>query len=262
MEFSAINNVTLYTPVLVPVNYPSFVPAVNGFGQTIMVPVAPPPNMNTFVPVMPPPMPFPQVPMNQPMMPPPPAVVPPNYVYDTMCGQDLDRSPSRSPSIDASSDSGSSGVPEVPGYVSNTPDTHTPALPQLTEEMTKRQIVASTLEWLSKVFGGQFDTIGNRGELVLRMKIKTREALDAFCPFVALCVKESLLCKMSCPISTKNGRKHIRGYLAYMEAVSEEAAERVIELYNEFNKTHILPSGEPVFSGLQLNPSSVRPKRT
>jgi hypothetical protein len=258
MEFSAINNVTLYTPVLVPVNYPSYVPAVNAFGQTIMVPIAPAPN--TLVPIMAPPpsnmLPFPPVPMM------PNVVIPPHCVYDTVCGQDFDRSPSRSPSIDASSDSGSSGVPEVPGYVSNTPDTRTPPLPQLSEEMTKRQIVASTLDWLSQTFQDQFDTIGNRGELVLRMKIKTREALDAFCPFVTLCVKESLLCKMSCPISTKNGRKHIRGYLAYMEAVSEEAAERVIELYNEFNKTHVLPNGEPVFSGLQLNPSSVRPKRS
>lgn len=253
MEFSAINNVTLYTPVLVPVNYPSYVPVVNAFGQTIMVP------MNPIPPMLAPPMPFPQIPM----MPAPSPVMSPNYVFDAVCGQDQDfaRSPSRSPSLDASSDSGSSGVPEVPGYVSNTPDARTPALPVLSEEMTKRQIVAATLDWLSQVFGDQFDTIGNRGELVLRMKIKTREALDAFCPFVTLCVKESLLCKMSCPISTKNGRKHIRGYLAYMEAVSEEAAQRIIELYNEFNKTHLLPNGEPVFSGLQLNPSSVRPKR-
>jgi len=131
------------------------------------------------------------------------------------------------------------------------------ALPVLNEDMTKREIVSATLGWLSQVFQDKFDTIGNRGEFVLRVKIKTREALDHFCPFVQLCISEGLLCRMSCPISTKNGRKHIRGYLAYMEALDGPTANRILELFHLYNQQH-----DSVFAGeMVLNPKSIRPKR-
>merc|ERR1719336_657309 len=131
------------------------------------------------------------------------------------------------------------------------------ALPVLNEDMTKREIVSSTLAWLAHVFQDKFDTIGNRGEFVLRVKIKTREALDHFCPFVQKCVSEKLLCRMSCPISTKNGRKHIRGYLAYMEALDGRTANRILELFHLYNQQH-----GAVFAGeMILNPKSIRPKR-
>merc|ERR1712048_579471 len=89
----------------------------------------------------------------------------------------------------------------------------------------------------------------------------TREALEHFCPFVDLCVQEGLLKRMSCPISTKNARKHIRGYLAYLEAINVDSAERVLELYHEYNRNHMLSNGETVFPGISLNPTSTRPKR-
>lgn len=130
-------------------------------------------------------------------------------------------------------------------------------LPILNEEMTKREIVNVTLGWLSQIFQDKFDTIGNRGEFVLRVKIKTREALNHFCPFVEKCISEKLLHRMSCPISTKNGRKHIRGYLAYMEALDGKSANRILEMFHLYNQQH-----DSVFAGeMVLNPKSIRPKR-
>jgi len=164
------------------------------------------------------------------------------------------RSTSRSTSVetlDVSMENVPYTTPKVAVENTNVP------LPVLQEEMTKREIVNATLGWLSQVFQDRFDTIGNRGEFVLRVKIKTREALDHFCPFVQMCVAERLLCRMSCPISTKNGRKHIRGYLAYMEALDGRSANRILELFHKYNQQH-----DSVFAGdMVLNPKSIRPKR-
>merc|ERR1719195_1977786 len=165
------------------------------------------------------------------------------------------RSQSRSTSVetlDASMDIVSSSMPKA--AVENVNNLR---MPQLNDEMTKREIVSATLGWLSQVFQDKFDTIGNRGEFVLRVKIKTREALNHFCPFVEKCISEKLLCRISCPISTKNGRKHIRGYLAYMEALDGKSANRVLELFHLYNQQH-----DSVFAGeMVLNPKSIRPKR-
>lgn len=254
---------TLYTPVqcLVPTGYQmvyTFVPV-------------PPPVFQ--VPLMQPPVNM-QPPLN--MSPPPsdmklnflpPVSMPPTVTtfsevspslesYASLDSGDSDsRSASRSTSVETL-DASMETVPYSAQKVAVENVNNIP-LPLLNEEMTKREIVNATLGWLAQVFQDRFDTIGNRGEFVLRVKIKTREALDHFCPFVQMCVAEKLLCRMSCPISTKNGRKHIRGYLAYMEALDGRTANRILELFHLYNQQH-----DSVFAGeMVLNPKSIRPKR-
>jgi len=253
---------TLYTPVqcLVPTGYQMVYTFVPVPPPVFQVPLMQQP-LNMSPPAPSPPMNF--LPSQMPPVSMPPTVTTFADASPSMestasmeSGDSCDsRSTSRSTSVetlDASMEAVSYTAPKV--AVENV---NSIPLPVLKEEMTKREIVNATLGWLSQVFQDRFDTIGNRGEFVLRVKIKTREALDHFCPFVQMCVAEKLLCRMSCPISTKNGRKHIRGYLAYMEALDGRTANRILELFHLYNQQH-----DSVFAGeMVLNPKSIRPKR-
>lgn len=95
-----------------------------------------------------------------------------------------------------------------------------------------------------------YDEIGNRGENVVRIKVKTRNALENIVPFIDACNAKNLLTRVSCPISTKKGRQHIRGFLAYLEC-SDSAA--VQQLFNEYNEKFAC------FKPLDVNPPSKRP---
>lgn len=95
-----------------------------------------------------------------------------------------------------------------------------------------------------------YDEIGNRGENVVRIKVKTRNALENIVPFIDACNAKGLLTRVSCPISTKKGRQHIRGFLAYLEC-SDSAA--VQQLFNEYNEEF------ECFKPLDVNPPSKRP---
>jgi len=134
--------------------------------------------------------------------------------------------------------------------------------PTLTNNMTKKDLVNATLDWFYAVLGSSnFDCEGRRGKNVLRIKVKTRGALEHICPLIDQCIKEKLLHHVSCPISTKKQRRHIRGYLAYLEAVSAEATNRMIEIFEEINKVLVKNCDgilEHPFKGISLNPIAVR----
>lgn len=145
-------------------------------------------------------------------------------------------------------------------------NTNNVLLPVFTKEMNKKDLVHATLDYLYALFGANFDTEGNRGPNVLRVKVKTRGALEHISILVEKCVSEGLLSHISCPISTKKARQHIRGYLAYMEAVSDEAAERVIEIFEEYNASILVEDQntklmEHPFKGINRDPIAVRPKK-
>eukprot|EP00493_Phyllostaurus_siculus_P001274 UN01282 len=78
-------------------------------------------------------------------------------------------------------------------------------VPTFDATMTKKDLVNTTLDWMYEVCGGDhFDCEGRRGENVLRLKVKTCGALSYICPLINRCIEESLVCHVSCPISTKN----------------------------------------------------------
>merc|ERR1712004_793279 len=119
-----------------------------------------------------------------------------------------------------------------------------------------------TLDWFYAVLGSEhFDCEGRRGKNVLRIKVKTRGALEYICPLINQCIEEGLLNHVSCPISTKKQRRHIRGYLAYLEAVSESATDRMIEIFNELNQDFVTNCDgilEHPFKGISRNPIPIR----
>lgn len=135
-------------------------------------------------------------------------------------------------------------------------------IPEFTEKMTKKDLVNGTLDWFYAVLGSEhFDCEGRRGENVLRIKVKTRGALEYICPLINQCIEEGLLYHVSCPISTKKQRRHIRGYLAYLEAVSGSATERMIEIFNELNQDLVTNCDgilEHPFKGISRNPIPIR----
>jgi len=131
-------------------------------------------------------------------------------------------------------------------------------VPKFTENMTKKDIVNDTLKWMYDVFGKEhFDVDGRRGPNVLRLKVKTRGSLEHICPLLNEFLEEGLISHVSCPISTKKSRQHIRGYLSYIECVSDEAVNRVMDIFNKYNEILITDcEGKPEhpFKGLSRNP--------
>lgn len=137
-------------------------------------------------------------------------------------------------------------------------NTHNRPVPVFAESMTKKDIVNDTLKWMFEVFGSEhFDVDGRRGPNVLRLKVKTRGALEHICPLLNEFLKEGLISHVSCPISTKKSRQHIRGYLSYIECVSNEAVDRVMQIFNKYNEILITDCDgklEHPFKGLSRNP--------
>lgn len=152
-----------------------------------------------------------------------------------------DRSRSRSCSVASESDSGdfetrvrSYSRPEAP-----------------VEAPSKRALVDKTLGWMQTVFGERYDNDGTRGENVLRLKVKTVIALEHIIEFITLCHNEGLIHSISCPVSTKKGRQHVRGYLAYIKGFSGTSADRIEAIFEAYNREKGYP-----FKTLHRNPAS------
>lgn len=119
-----------------------------------------------------------------------------------------------------------------------------------TETIPKRQLIDDCRAHFRNM-PVPYDEIGNRGENVVRIKVKTRNALENIVPFIDACNAQGLLTRVSCPISTKKGRQHIRGFLAYLECSESTAA--VQQLFEEYNEKFAC------FKPLDVNPPSKRP---
>jgi len=118
-------------------------------------------------------------------------------------------------------------------------------------EPSKRELVNRAFAKLEALFGKNFDQNGNRGENILRLKVKTRTALEKIVPFIEFCQRENLIVSVSCPISTKKGRQQVRGFLAYLQMKDARDADRVEELIQAYNASN----GSP-FNTWHRNPPS------
>jgi len=118
-------------------------------------------------------------------------------------------------------------------------------------EPSKRELVNRAFSKLQTMFGQNFDQNGNRGENILRLKVKTRTALEQIVPFIQFCQQENLILSVSCPISTKKGRQQVRGFLAYLQMKDARDADRVEELIQLYNTKN----GSP-FNTWHRNPPS------
>jgi len=119
------------------------------------------------------------------------------------------------------------------------------------EGPSKRELVEQTLGWMESIFGDRYDNEGTRGENVLRLKVKTVIALEHIVEFIERCNMEGLIDSISCPVSTKKGRQHIRGYLAYIKAHDGVSADRIESIFTQFNEERAFP-----FKTLHRNPAS------
>merc|ERR1719499_1893696 len=131
-----------------------------------------------------------------------------NYLGAALRGDRFSRSRTRSPSIASESDSGDIQVQCRGRSLSRESGMSDASGP------SKRALVDSTLGWMASVFGDKYDNDGTRGENVLRLKVKTVIALQHIIEFIQRCHAEGLIESISCPVSTKKGRQHVRGYLA------------------------------------------------
>lgn len=117
------------------------------------------------------------------------------------------------------------------------------------EAVPKRQLIEDCRAHF-RAMPVPYDEIGNRGENVVRIKVKTRNALENIIPFMDSCIAQGLLTKVSCPISTKKGRQHIRGFLAYLECTNTTDVQNLFNAYNEKYSC---------FKPIEVNPPSKRP---
>lgn len=165
-----------------------------------------------------------------------------NYLGAALRGDRFSRSRTRSPSIASESDSGELQVRCRARSLSRESDASGPS---------KRALVDSTLGWMESVFGEKYDNDGTRGENVLRLKVKTVIALQHIIEFIQRCHDEGLIESISCPVSTKKGRQHVRGYLAYIKGFSGASADRIETIFEAFNREKGFP-----FKTLHRNPAS------
>jgi len=144
-------------------------------------------------------------------------------------------------------------------------------------QSSKRELISNAFLWMNDNFGSNFDTMGRRGENVMRLKVKTLKALQHIVTFLELCVAKDLIKGISAPLSTKRkwewdagGRKQYaserlqfetrsrssrsrnrlfrpqaysscRGFLAYIEAFSPDKVQEVVKIFNTYQEANWNP---------------------
>merc|ERR1719410_1744188 len=119
--------------------------------------------------------------------------------------------------------------------------------------ISKKELVEYCLKEIDSIFGDRVQTTGMRGPTVMRIKVKTRPALELIVELLRALEQNSKIVAISCPKSTKKGKQHIRGFLAYIQASTVSEIANVQRVFDEFNLTH--QNGEDVpFKSLEVNP--------
>merc|ERR1719192_666916 len=119
--------------------------------------------------------------------------------------------------------------------------------------ISKKELVENCLKEIDEIFGNRVQTAGMRGPTVMRIKVKTRPALELIVELLRALEQNSKIVAISCPKSTKKGKQHIRGFLAYIQASTVSEIANVQRVFDEFNLTH--QNGEDVpFKSLEVNP--------
>merc|ERR1719410_1118819 len=119
--------------------------------------------------------------------------------------------------------------------------------------ISKKELVEYCLKEIDSIFGDRVQTTGMRGPTVMRIKVKTRPALELIVELLRALEQNSSIVGISCPKSTKKGKQHIRGFLAYIQSSTVSEIANVQRVFDEFNLTH--QNGEDVpFKSLEVNP--------
>jgi len=130
----------------------------------------------------------------------------------------------------------------------------TPLISGISEN--KKELVPRVLRELENTFQGRFTQTGLRGTDIFRVKCKTKPSLKNI-----LCLLQTLdsqvpLLEVSCPASTKKGKRQKRGFLCYVK-VDESRMKEIEYLFEEFNQ-----SRENPFNSIEVNPQRKQPQLT
>lgn len=124
----------------------------------------------------------------------------------------------------------------------------TPVVP-----LSKKELVENCLKEVDRVFGSRVQTAGMRGPTVMRIKVKTRPALEKICGLLKTLEEQCQITAISCPKSTKKGKQHVRGFLAYLQAATPEETLHVQKVFDAYNLAHTTDAVAP-FKSLEINP--------
>jgi len=122
-----------------------------------------------------------------------------------------------------------------------------------TGQISKKELVENCLNRIDQIFGNRVQTTGMRGPTVMRIKVKTRPALELIVQLLETLEQNCTITAISCPKSTKKGKQHIRGFLAYIQTSSVANISHVQRVFNEFNQKHTSGEDAP-FKTLEINP--------
>jgi len=120
-------------------------------------------------------------------------------------------------------------------------------------QISKKQLVEECLRKVDQIFGNRVQTAGMRGQTVMRIKVKTRPALENIVGLLETLESKCNIVAISCPKSTKKGKQHIRGFLAYIQASTVSDIPLVQQVFNEFNEARRNGEDAP-FRSLEVNP--------
>lgn len=104
--------------------------------------------------------------------------------------------------------------------------------------ISKKELVQQCLNEIDNIFGDRVQSKGMRGPTVMRIKVKTRPALELIVDLLRTIEQNSKIVAVSCPKSTKKGKQHIRGFLAYIQAASVAEIAQVQRVFDAFNLPH------------------------
>jgi len=151
-------------------------------------------------------------------------------------------------------------VPTIHGHRSNS----VPTLKNMTSssrrrrrrrQPTKRELAEAKLRELGDRYGPKFTRTGMRGENVLRLKAKTKRALQNIVPFIDFLDERVTLEEISCPLSRPTKEHKQRGFLAYLKTKSVAEAKEVHEvLFQQYCGQNLDHEGKPPFKLIELNP--------
>jgi len=120
---------------------------------------------------------------------------------------------------------------------------------------TKRELAEAKLRELGDRYGPRFTRTGMRGENVLRLKAKTKRALQNIVPFIDFLDERITLEEISCPLSRPSKEQKQRGFLAYLKTKTVAEAKEVHDsLFHHYCGQNLDHDGKPPFKLIELNP--------
>lgn len=118
----------------------------------------------------------------------------------------------------------------------------------------KKELVPRVLKELEQAFTQRFTQSGLRGKDIFRVKCKTKPSLKNILELLQTMDHYLPLKEVSCPASTKKGKRQKRGFLCYVK-VDLEHMPLAESIFREFNAARGMP-----FNAIEVDPQRKTPK--